>query len=116
MDKSAYLDAMDISRWQRATEAKQKPEYLILHDDDDTPPPAHFVGEILSLMQLTDIDYHLAEQPIKGSKIIWDMRSRKIRPHIALIESQPISQLFQGKDGKKHLWNQICSYLETKPK
>ena len=114
MDKSAYLDAMEISRWQLASAASQKPEYLILHDDDDTPPSPQFVAEILSLMQLSDIEYHLAEKPIKGANVIWDMRSRKTRPHIAWIESKPMKQLFIGSEGKKQLWQQICEFLKSK--
>lgn len=112
MDKSAYLDAMEISRWQLTTTASQKPGFLILHDDDDTLPPTEFIAEILSLMQLADIDYQLTEKPVKGSNIVWDMRSRKTRPRIAWIESQPMKQLFQGSEGKKQLWQQICDFLE----
>ena len=114
MDKSAYLDAMEITQWQLATTASQKQEYLILHDDDDTPPQPQFIAEILSLMQLDDIEYHITEKPIKGSTVIWDMRSRKTRPHIAWVESQPIKQLFQGSEGKKLLWQQICEFIKNK--
>ncbi len=112
MDKTAYLDAMEISRWQLASRARRKPEYLILHDDDDTPPSPQFVAEILSLMRLSDIEYHLAEKPVKDCDVIWDMRGRKTRPRTAWIESQPMRRLFQGSEGKKQLWQQICDYLE----
>ena len=113
MDKTAYLDAMEISRWQLATSASHHPECLILHDDDDTPPSAEFIEQILSLMELSDIEYHLSEKPIKGANVIWDMRSRKTRPHIALIESQPMRQLLSSGSGKKQLWQQICDYLKN---
>ena len=114
MDKSAYLDAMEISRWQLATIASSKPEFLILHDDDDTPPSSEFIEDILSLMQLSGLEYRLAEKPVKGSEVIWDMRSRKTRPHISWIESQPMKQLLQNGKNKKQLWQQICDYLSDK--
>ncbi|RYV00514.1 hypothetical protein SOPP22_17000 [Shewanella sp. OPT22] len=114
MEKNAYLDAMEISRWQLATSASQQPEFLILHDDDDTPPSAEFIEQILSLMELSDIEYHLTEKPLKGAKVVWDMRSRKTRPHIAWIESQPMKQLLNGSSGKRQLWQQICDHLKDK--
>ncbi|RLV59151.1 hypothetical protein D5018_13495 [Parashewanella curva] len=114
MDKSAFLDAMNIQQWQSAANAQSQAAYLILHDDDDTPPSPEFVAQILALLELSDIEFAFSEQAIKGAQVIWDMRQRKTRPHTALIESAPMSQLLQQSQAKRELWQQICDHLNKK--
>ncbi|WP_133407755.1 DNA polymerase III subunit psi [Parashewanella tropica] len=111
MDKSAFLDAMNIQQWQSAANAQSQAAYLILHDDDDTPPTVEFVAQILRLLDLSEVEFAFAEQPIKGAQVIWDMRQRKTRPHTALIESAPMAQLLQQSQSKRELWQQICQHL-----
>ncbi len=114
MTKSTYLDAMGIQQWVLAKKVDSHPKYLILHDDDDIPPSEQFVQDVLSLLNFSDFPYYFSEQLEKGAEVIWDMRSRKTRPHQAWIESEPMSKLLNNGEYKMQLWQQICLYLDKK--
>lgn len=89
-----------------------KSKYLILHDDDDIPASDQLVQNVLALLNLSEFPLSFSEQPIKGAEIVWDMRSRKTRPHQAWIESEPMSKLLNDGDCKRQLWQHICAYLD----
>ncbi|RJY07507.1 hypothetical protein D5R81_15700 [Parashewanella spongiae] len=107
---------MGIQQWVPAQEVNSQPRYLILHDDDDMPVSEQFIHHILSLLNHSELSFSFSEKPIKGAEIVWDMRSRKTRPHQAWIESEPMSKLLSNGEYKKQLWHQICLYLEKKSK
>ncbi|MBB1383114.1 hypothetical protein H5071_14480, partial [Shewanella sp. SR41-2] len=72
MDKSAFLDAMNITRWLSAD--KPLKPYLVLHDLDADLSDQMFIHDVLCLLNV-DIDQCEFDcEMIKGPQVIWDMR------------------------------------------
>ena len=110
MDKTAYLDAMNITRWRSAS-APQKP-YLIIHDIDADLSADAFMNEILSLLSISPDDCEFDCDMVKGPQVIWDMRKVKMRPRVAWLVSAPLDVLISSADEKRLLWQQICAHLD----
>jgi DNA polymerase III psi subunit len=114
MDKSAYLDAMNITRWLSAD--KPLKPYLVLHDLDADLSQQQFITDVLGLLK---VDIELCEfdcEMVKGPQVIWDMRKVKVRPRVAWIVSVPLAELRAQADEKRLLWQQISLHLDkTQP-
>jgi len=114
MDKSAFLDAMNITRWHSAD--KPLKPYLVLHDLDADLSDQTFINDVLGLLNL-DIDQCEFDcDMVKGPTVVWDMRKTKVRPRVAWIVSAPLVILRAQADEKRQLWLQISQYLnKTQP-
>ena len=108
MDKTAYLDAMNITRW-RSADKPGKP-YLVLHDVDADLSEQGFIQQVLAqldvLPEQCDFDCELH----KGPQVVWDMRKVKMRPRVGWLVSSPLSEVIQSADEKRQLWQQICQH------
>lgn len=109
MDKSAYLDAMGVSRW-RSADAKGKP-YLIIQDSDTDISQHAIVLEILGLLSVDLNDCEFDTEMVKGMQVVWDMRKLKVRPRVAWLVSAPLAALETGHQAKRELWQQIYQHL-----
>ena len=108
MNKSAYLDAMKITRW-RVADHTVKP-YQVLHDEELTD-----TSLLTAILAVLGVDLHACAfdcKPIKGSQVIWDMRQHKTRPRVAWVESVPLSHLGASALDKRQLWQQISAHLD----
>ncbi|KPZ68756.1 MULTISPECIES: DNA polymerase III subunit psi [unclassified Shewanella] len=114
MEKSAYLDAMGVTRW-RSADAKGKP-YLIIYDSEADNNGADIslhplVTEVLSLLNIALADCDFDTEMVKGMQVVWDMRKLKVRPRVAWLVSSPLDELQQGHQAKRELWQQIYQHL-----
>ncbi|MGI2179856.1 hypothetical protein [Shewanella frigidimarina] len=110
MDKSAFLDAMNITRWLSAD--KPLKPYLVLHDLDADLSDQMFIHDVLRLLNV-DIDQCEFDcEMIKGPQVIWDMRKTKVRPRVAWVVSASLTDLHALVDEKRHLWQQISQHLD----
>ncbi|WP_394130461.1 hypothetical protein [Shewanella maritima] len=111
MDKTAYLDAMNITRW-RSADKPGKP-YMVLHDLDADMHEHDFINRVLCLMgvdpQQCDFDCTL----VSGPQVVWDMRKVKMRPRVAWVVTSPLVDILQSAESKRDLWQQIVSYKNT---
>jgi DNA polymerase III psi subunit len=113
MDKSAYLDAMGITRW-RSGHDEPKP-FLVLHDEDFVPifNKQPLLAEVLFLLNVKPEECQFDTELVKGCQLVWDMRSQKTRPRTAWINSEPFAALLTPEAShKRALWQQICAYLD----
>lgn len=109
MDKSAFLDAMNITRW-RCADKPLKP-YLVLHDLDADLSDKTLISDVLGLLNI-DIDQCEFDcEMIKGPQVVWDMRKVKTRPRVAWVVSAPVSDLLIHPDEKRQLWLQIIQHI-----
>ncbi|MCL1142028.1 hypothetical protein [Shewanella gaetbuli] len=110
MDKNAFLDAMNITRW-RSADKPGKP-YLILHDVDADLSQMAFIEQVLLLLNIAleqcDFDCELH----KGPQVVWDMRKVKRRPRVAWLVSAPLAEVINSVEEKRLLWQQICQQLD----
>ncbi|MFT6977005.1 MAG: DNA polymerase III psi subunit [Shewanella psychromarinicola] len=114
MDKSAYLDAMNITRWLSAD--KPLKPYLVLHDLDADLSDQTFINDVLGLLDVEIDQCEFDCEMVKGPQVIWDMRKIKTRPRVAWIVSAPLTELHAQADEKRQLWQQISQYLDkTQP-
>ncbi|NRD72558.1 hypothetical protein HQQ94_04730 [Shewanella sp. VB17] len=111
MEKSAYLDAMGITRWSLGSEEKQ--EYFILVDkvsaglDNNT-----IIATALSLIDCPFIHCTFTSSLERGADIIWDMRRIKLPKSNAVLSSAPASELETSVENKRELWNMIIAVQE----
>ncbi|WP_144213128.1 hypothetical protein [Shewanella donghaensis] len=110
MEKSAFLDAMGVTRW-RSADTQGKP-YLIIHDDDVDISQHGLVKSVLALLNIDQSQCEFDTEMVKGMQVVWDMRKLRVRPRVAWIITDPISALEQGHQGKKELWQQICLHID----
>lgn len=108
MNKSAFLDAMKITRW-RVADNTVKP-YLVLHDGDI--PDTSLVTSILDLLGVGIHACRFSNKPIRGVEVVWDMRAHKTRPRVAWVSSSSLSDLQSSSQEKRQLWRQIIDHLE----
>ncbi|WP_137222726.1 hypothetical protein [Shewanella sp. MEBiC00475] len=109
MDKSVFLDAMNITRW-RCADKPLKP-YLVLHDIDADLSDQTLISDVLGLLNV-DIDQCEFDcEMIKGPQVVWDMRKVKTRPRVAWVVSAPVSDLLIHPDEKRQLWQQIILHI-----
>ncbi len=109
MDQSAFLDAMNITRW-RSADKPIKP-YLVLHDLDADLSDETFIADVLRLLNVKMDDCEFDCEMVKGPQVVWDMRKVKVRPRVAWIVSAPLSELPVNPQEKRQLWQQISQYL-----
>ncbi|MDD8061348.1 DNA polymerase III subunit psi [Shewanella metallivivens] len=109
MDQSAFLDAMNITRW-RSADKPIKP-YLVLHDLDADLSDETFIADVLRLLNVKMEDCEFDCEMVKGPQVVWDMRKVKVRPRVAWIVSAPLSELPVNPQEKRQLWQQISQYL-----
>ncbi|MGI2169221.1 hypothetical protein ACROAE_03315 [Shewanella sp. MF05960] len=110
MDQSAFLDAMNITRW-RSADKPSKP-YLVLHDLDADLSNLTLMVDVLRLL---GVEIDLCEfdcEMVKGPQVVWDMRKVKVRPRVAWIVSAPLSDLPVNPQEKRQLWLQISQHLD----
>ncbi|WP_434950671.1 DNA polymerase III subunit psi [Shewanella sp. HL-SH4] len=110
MDKSAFLDAMNITRW-RSADKPGKP-YLVLHDVDADLSEQQFIENVLAQLDITPEQCDFDCEVIKGPQVVWDMRKVKRRPRIAWLVSAPLEDVLQSGTEKRQLWQQICSVVD----
>ncbi|MDO6619835.1 hypothetical protein [Shewanella sp. 6_MG-2023] len=110
MEKSAFLDAMGVTRW-RSADSQGKP-YLIIHDDGDDISQHSLVKSVLSLLHIDESQCEFDTEMVKGMQVIWDLRKMRVRPRVAWIITDPIEALLQGHQGKRDLWQQLGLQLD----
>ncbi|WP_285164572.1 hypothetical protein [Shewanella goraebulensis] len=108
MEKSAYLDAMGVTRW-RSADAKGKP-YLIIHDSDSDISQNQLVLAVLGLLDIDVADCDFDTEMVKGMQVVWDMRKLRVRPRVAWLVSTPLTALEVSHQAKRELWQQICQH------
>ncbi|MCT8985496.1 hypothetical protein [Shewanella phaeophyticola] len=112
MDQSAFLDAMNITRW-RSADKPIKP-YLVLHDLDADLSDETLIADVLRLLSVKIEDCEFDCEMVKGTQVVWDMRKVKVRPRVAWIVSAPLSDLPVNPQEKRQLWQQISQHLDKK--
>lgn len=110
MDQSAFLDAMNITRW-RSADKPSKP-YLVLHDLDADLSDETLIVDILRLLGVEIEQCEFDCEMVKGPQVVWDMRKVKVRPRVAWIVSAPLSDLPVNPQEKRQLWLQISQHLD----
>ena len=110
MDQSAFLDAMNITRW-RSADKPIKP-YLVLHDLDADLSDETFIADVLRLLNVKMEDCEFDCEMVKGPQVVWDMRKVKVRPRVAWIVSAPLSELPINPQEKRQLWQQISLHID----
>ncbi len=110
MDQSAFLDAMNITRW-RSADKPIKP-YLVLHDLDADLSDETLIADVLRLLSVKIEDCEFDCEMVKGPQVVWDMRKVKVRPRVAWIVSAPLSDLPVNPQEKRQLWQQISQHLD----
>ena len=110
MDQSAFLDAMNITRW-RSADKPSKP-YLVLHDLDADLSDETLMVDVLRLLGVEIEQCEFDCEMVKGPQVVWDMRKVKVRPRVAWIVSAPLSDLPVNLQEKRQLWLQISQHLD----
>ncbi|GGP87085.1 hypothetical protein [Shewanella ulleungensis] len=110
MDQSAFLDAMNITRW-RSADKPSKP-YLVLHDLDADLSDETLMVDVLRLLGVEIEQCEFDCEMVKGPQVVWDMRKVKVRPRVAWIVSAPLSDLPVNPQEKRQLWLQISQHLD----
>ncbi|NKF49560.1 DNA polymerase III subunit psi [Shewanella sp. WXL01] len=111
MEKSAYLDAMNITRW-RGADKPGKP-YLVIHDLDADMSEHPFLNHILSLIGVTPELCDFDCQHVSGPQVVWDMRKVAMRPRVAWLVSKPLQDVIASPEQKRLLWKQICDHQNS---
>ncbi len=107
MDKSAYLDAMGITRWVEQSE--QTDSCIILIDKQAKGDASHpIIKVVLSLFNIEPKQISFSHSLSKSQSIFWDMRSLKLPKVDCVISSGSIVQLEQDTKAKQALWALIC--------
>ncbi|QFU24039.1 hypothetical protein FM038_019035 [Shewanella eurypsychrophilus] len=113
MDKSAYLDAMGITRWIGAD--KVVSAYTILVDKFDANLEVHpLIGAVLASADCLPTHCSISDS-VSGSntQVLWDMRRLK-RPSVdSKFSSSPIAQLANSADDKRKLWHELSCYIDS---
>jgi len=111
VEKSAYLDAMGISRWSQGTEVKQA--YVILVDKVYQDLEAHpIISTVLSLIECPFTHCRFTTSLAKGTEVIWDMRRIKLPRSNATLTSAPLNELEKVAQSKRELWDMIVAQQE----
>ena len=108
MDKNAFLDAMNITRW-RSINKPQLP-FLVLHDVDADLSNQVLIENVLFELGVDITQCQFDCEMVKGPQVVWDMRKVKSRPRVAWIISPPLGEVFRQPNEKRQLWQQICQY------
>ncbi|MEC4728709.1 hypothetical protein HWQ46_24635 [Shewanella sp. D64] len=112
MEKSAYLDAMEIIRWSQGKEAKQS--YIILVDQVSSELEKHpIITTVLSLIDCPFTHCTFTSSFVKGADVIWDMRRMKLPKSNAVLTSAPLKELEKIVESKRELWGQIVAQREA---
>ena len=112
VEKSAYLDAMGITRWSQEKEAKQS--YIILVDQVTSELESHpIITTVLSLVDCPFTHCTFTSSFVKGADVIWDMRRMKLPKSNAVLTSAPLNELEKTVESKRELWNQIVVKQEA---
>ena len=112
MEKSAYLDAMGISKWIQKGGAKQA--YVILVDKVTPELETHpIISRVLSLIDCPFTHCTFTSSFIKGTDVIWDMRRMKVPKSNAVLISPPLNELEKTAASKRELWDQIVTHQEV---
>lgn len=106
MDKTAYLDAMNIVRWRSAD--KPGKAYLVLHDLDADLSAQQFISDVLGQFNITPEQCEFDCDMVKGTQVVWDMRKLRMRPRVAWIVSSPLEKVLNSSEEKRQIWQQIC--------
>ncbi|WP_299786716.1 DNA polymerase III subunit psi [uncultured Shewanella sp.] len=112
MEKSAYLDAMGITRWNQKGSGVQA--YVILVDKVSEELESHpIIMTVLSLVECPFTHCSFKISPDQASKVIWDMRRVKIPRANPILSSPPLNELEQLSKSKRELWNMIVAQQEA---
>ncbi len=107
MDKSAYLDAMGITRWVEQSELPDS--CIILVDKQVQGYVTHpIIQTVLRLFNIEPKQVSFSHSLSKSQSIFWDMRSLKLPKVACVISSVTIVQLEQDAKAKQALWALIC--------
>ncbi|MBR9727741.1 hypothetical protein ACFOD0_05420 [Shewanella intestini] len=109
MDKNAFLDAMNVSRW-RSADTPGKP-YLVLHDLDADMSNNQLLTQVLKLLNVDLEQCEFDCKPISGMQVVWDMRKVKMRPRVAWVVTSPLADILPNADEKQQLWQQVVTHL-----
>lgn len=113
MEKNAYLDAMGITRWKKAT------------------PQADILTILVNPLRLKEVDSPLFTTVLKfigvdieqcrfatraepSVKVIWDMRGKQAVAGEDCLVSAPINELEANADAKRALWGSMQAYMAQK--
>lgn len=111
MEKSAYLDAMGITRWSKG--GCGEPEYAILVDKVSSEFDNHtIIATVLSLIDCPFVHCKFVSSMVTGEDVIWDMRRIKLPKSNAVLVSAPVSELASSVANKRELWNMIIAMNE----
>ncbi|MGS0677120.1 hypothetical protein [Shewanella sp. 0m-4] len=113
MEKSAYLDAMSITRWKKAI--PQTDIAIVLVNplrikDVDSP----IICTVLGLLGVNMDHCRFAVRAEPGAKVIWDMRGKQTVVNDSTLFSAPINELENNPEAKKTLWLNIQSFMAQK--
>ncbi|NMH67160.1 hypothetical protein [Shewanella salipaludis] len=112
MKKSAYLDAMGISRWQQPA-VRRKP-FAVAHNQDIELADHPLVKSVLSLLGIESDDCHFDERVPGDAILVWDLRRPAVLPRKAWLVSEPLEVLLSSANAKRALWQQIAARLDSK--
>lgn len=111
MNKSTYLAAMEITCWQ-LRDTKVRPYQVIWDEESITPDLELFIDTVLGLIGVNRDDCEFSSEPYKGKPIVWDLRRNRVRPRVAWLVSEPLTELLNSGEAKRALWGQICQWRE----
>lgn len=102
--KECYLDAMGISRWRSRNASSRQ---VVLCDDIAITARHPLVHSVLALLGYQVDSCHFQNKAMMNDQVVWDLRKMN-RPHRpGILYSLPITQLMQGSEAKRQLWQQI---------
>lgn len=106
LNKEAFLDAMGIDRWSKASPAAKR--LAILIDAGSAIDEQHPI--IASVIQILEHDTNAIDVTTSYRKdcgVFWDMRLRKLPKVSCTLSSPPLAQLEGNVEAKKALWQMI---------
>ena len=113
MEKSAYLDAMGITRWKKAVPQADIMTILVNPlrlKEVDSP----LFTTVLSFIGV-DIEHcRFAARAEPAAKVIWDMRGKQAVESDDRLISAPINELETNVEAKKALWANMQAYMLKK--
>ncbi len=113
MEKSAYLDAMGITRWKKAIPQTDMVTILVNPlriKDVDSP----IISTVLSLLGVDLAVCRFAVRAESGAKVIWDMRGKQAVTNDNTLVSAPINEIEANAEAKKTLWLNMQPFMARK--
>ncbi|MFV7786150.1 hypothetical protein ACNPKB_17505 [Shewanella marisflavi] len=106
MERSAYLDAMGITRW--VEKDADLPLYPILVDRGASVSAEHpIIRQVLTLFPEQEKQVVISDTLSGTKEVFWDMRSVRLPKVACVISSASLAVLEQQSKAKRALWQAI---------